>query len=179
MKVLIWPGHHDWMDGLIKFFSHGRGSHVAFLRCDGVTVHEAFYPRVRDRRLSEEDKRLAEVYEVEGITQAQELALEHLWNHNLTLGIEYSFLDCARFALNMPSKDERHTMCSRYAMHCLHAVLPYPRMPLLRVPYGDWVSPRDLRMSPRLKLISGYFKHEHNAQNGTVHGGGLLSRKSD
>ena len=101
--------------------------------------------------------KLAEVYEVEGITQAQELALEHLWNHNLTLGIEYSFLDCARFALNMPSKDERHTMCSRYAMHCLHAVLPYPRMPLLRVPYGGLGKSKGFADESQVKVDFGIF----------------------
>lgn len=150
MKILIWPGHHDYLDAAIKFLTHGKGSHAAFLRMDGRTVHEAFWPRVRDRVYTLDDWRLSEVYELQGITPRQHHAFEHLFDTNLKRGIRYSIGDLFRFALNIPSADESKTFCSRYVLHCCHLVLPYALMPLVRLPSQDWGSPRDLRISTRL-----------------------------
>ena len=158
MKILIWPGHHDPVDALIKFFTHGRGAHAAFLRDDDATIHEAFLPRLRERSVLPRDRRLAEVFALEGVTRHQHRQFEHLFDSNLRRHIRYSVEDLVRFALNWPSRDEHHTFCSRYVLFCLHAVLPEEQMPLVRLPAGDWASPRDLRISPRLHLLRGYLK---------------------
>lgn len=158
MKILIWPGHHDKLDLAIKFFTHGRGSHAAFLRRDDCTIHEAFWPRVRDRIVMPSDRRLADVYELAGVTDEDDERFEHLFDANLRRHIEYSIGDLFRFAFNRPSRDEHHTFCSRYVMRCLRAVLPDGKLPLVRLPDGDWASPRDLRISPRLYPLKRYLK---------------------
>lgn len=150
MKILLWPGHHDPLDAAIKFFTHGKGSHAAFLRADNKTVHEAFWPEVRDRAFTPVDRGLCEVYEVEGVTSDQHLTFEHLFDANLKLHIKYSILDLFRYAFNCPVRDEHHTFCSRYVLHCCHAVLADGQMPLRRLEDEDWASPRDLRISPKL-----------------------------
>lgn len=157
MKILIWPGHHDPLDALIKFFTHGRGAHAAFLRGDGRTIHEAFMPALRDRSLDPADRRWAEVFEVAGVTRQQHAQFERLFDYNLQRHIRYSLGDLLRFALNCPCRDEHHTFCSRYVLYCLHAILADEQMPLVRLPFGDWASPRDLRISPRLRLLEHYF----------------------
>jgi hypothetical protein len=159
MKILIWTGHHDLLDSAIKFMTHGKGGHAAFLRSDNKTVHEAFYPRVRDRLLTQEDRLNAEVYELEGVLLTQHKAFETLFDKHLREGIKYSILDLFRYALNIPNRDEKHTFCSRYVMHCCQEVLGESRWPLVRLPSKDWASPRDLRISP--KLISTSFKTLH------------------
>jgi hypothetical protein len=95
---------------------------------------------------------------LEGVTEPQHRQFEHLFDHNLRRRIRYSVGDLIRFALNRPSRDEHHTFCSRYVLFCLHAVLLEAQMPLVRLPAGDWASPRDLRISPRLQLLKGYLK---------------------
>ena len=158
MKLLIWPGHHDPLDALIKAFTHGRGSHAAFLRQDDRTIHEAFWPRVRDRMVMPKDRRLADVYALEEVSEHQHMLFEKMFDHNLNLHIAYSVLDLVRYAFNCPNKDERHTFCSRYVMHCLGRVLHPLQMPLQRLPDKDWASPRDLRISPALHFLKGYLK---------------------
>lgn len=157
MKILIWTGHHDPLDAAIKFFTHGRGTHAAFLRADGVTVHEAFWPRVRDRALTEADYKNARAFTLEGLYPHQAEDFEDLFDHNLRRGIEYSIGDLFRYALNMPSRDERHTFCSRYVLYCCGRLLRHEQMPLVRLPDRDWASPRDLLISPRLvPVIRGF-----------------------
>jgi len=151
-KILIWPGHHDALDFAIKFFTHGRGSHAAFLRDDLATVHEAFWPEVRDREFTEADRLAAQVFNLPGLNEKEHATFEHLFDSNLNRHIRYSVSDLFRFAFNLPVKDEQHTFCSRYVMHCLQAVLPCHRLPLTRLPDRDWASPRDLFISPRLSL---------------------------
>lgn len=154
MKILIWTGYHDPLDALIKFCTHGNGSHAAFLRADGVTVHEAFWPRVRDRMLTAKDKANATAFEIERVTGRQQAAFERLFDSNLRRDIRYSVMDLVRFAVNLPSRDEFHTFCSRYVMHCCRAVLHERQMPLVRLPDGDWASPRDLMISPSLNPVA-------------------------
>ena len=159
MKILIWPGHHDCLDAAIKCLTHGQGSHAAFLRSDDERVHEAFWPRVRTRPLTDEDRAAAEVYRLEGVSDRQHAQFEWLFDSNDLANIEYSIADLFRFALNLQTRDEKHTFCSRYVMHCLQEVLQsHYQMPLVRLPDRDWASPRDLRISPKLTLLRGYFR---------------------
>jgi hypothetical protein len=158
MKILIWPGHHDALDFAIKLCTHGRGCHAAFLRSDHITIHEAFYPEVRDRVVLPADRRLAEAYALEGVTPLEHEAFERLFDANLRRHIRYSVADLFRYAVNLPSRDEHHTFCSRYVLNCLHAILPDTAMPLVRIPTHDWASPRDLRISPRLHWLPRYLK---------------------
>ena len=159
MKILIWPGHHDWLDATIKFCTHGKGSHAAFLRADGFTVHEAFYPCVHDRPLTLNDRKAVEVFELEGVTHEEHAAFELFFNDSVNKGVEYSIVDLVRYALNRPVADERHTFCSRYVLYGCKTVLPLSKMPLVRLPMGDWGAPRDLRISPRLHLIPNYWRN--------------------
>lgn len=150
MKILIYTGYHSLLDGAIKLLTHGPASHAAFLRSDGQTIHEAFWPRLRDRPVTTDDTSNATAFRIEGLTDLQEAEFEHLFDSNLRLGIKYSVEDLFRFAANWPSRDEHHTFCSRYVLNCCHAILQDSQMPLVRIPYADWASPRDLFISPRL-----------------------------
>ena len=164
MKILIYPGHHDWMDAVIKALTHGKGSHFAFLRADNARVHEAFWPRVRTRPLTDFDRVNAEVYQIAGVTEEQHERFEALFDYDDRHHIEYSIADLFRYALNRPAKDERHTFCSRYGMHRLQAVLPQSLWPLVRLPDRDWASPRDFRISPALVHLKGFFRaHDPHA----------------
>lgn len=158
MKILIWPGHHDALDAAIKLCTHGRGAHAALLRADDLTIHEAFYPQVRDRMVMPHDRRVAEVYALEGLSEQQHAQFERVFDHNLNRHIQYSFADLFRYAFNRPNRDERHTFCSRYVMFCLGQVLHPLQMPLRRLPARDWASPRDLRISPKLHLLERFLK---------------------
>jgi hypothetical protein len=158
VKILIWPGHHDKLDLAIKFFTHGLGAHAAFLRSDHRTIHEAFWPEVRDRIIMPHDRRVAEVYAIESMGEGQHARFEKLFDSHLNQHIKYSITDLFRFALNRPNKDERHTFCSRYVMYCLGLILHPLQMPLVRLPNRDWASPRDLRISPKLHLLPRYLK---------------------
>lgn len=157
MKILIWTQHPEPLGQMIAALTHGPGYHAAFLRASGV-VHEAFWPRLRERAVTRFDRANAEVFELAGVTREEHLEFEHLFNYNLSRNITYSIGDLFRFACNRPSRDEHHTFCSRYVMHCLHAVLADDQMPLVRLPAGDWASPRDLRISPRLRLLADDWK---------------------
>jgi len=157
IQVLIWPGAHDWMDAGIKFCTHGSGCHASFLLPDD-TITEAFWPRVRNRPYLPADKRLTEVYDVDFLSHEASEALELILSQDVKADIRYSIGDLIRFALNRPVADEKHTFCSRYVLHRLSKVLAPEQMPLVRLPFGDWGSPRDLRISPRLRMVgSGVF----------------------
>jgi hypothetical protein len=92
------------------------------------------------------------IYEIEGVTKKQSREFEKLFDRNIEVGIEYSIIDLFRFALNIPNKDEKHTFCSRYILSCCSKILEEDQMPLVRLKYKNWASPRDLRISPKLKL---------------------------
>ena len=151
------------MDAAIKFLTHGKGSHFAFLRKDNARVHEAFWPRVRTRPLTDFDRVNAEVYMITGVTEEQHDRFEQLFDYDDRHKIEYSIADLFRYAFNRPVTDERHTYCSRYGMHRLQTVLYPSQLPLVRLPDRDWASPRDFRISPALIHLKGYFRaHDPN-----------------
>jgi len=150
MKIIIWNSRKNILDAAIKFFTHGKGTHAAFLRADGQTIHEAFYPKVRDRLMTSKDLVGMEVFELKGVKKNEHKEFEHLFDFNLKRNIKYSFADLFRYAFNAPCRDEHHTICSKYVMNCLRAILPDSRLPLVRLPLKDWASPRDLRISPLL-----------------------------
>jgi hypothetical protein len=158
MKILIYPKHHDPLDQAIAFITHGKGSHAAFLRADGRRIHEAFFPEVRDRLVLPGDMARAEVYAIEGLSEEQHRRFEALFDANLHRHIKYSIGDLFRYLLNRPDRDEHHTFCSRYVMHCCRRVLHPVQMPLVRLPDNDWASPRDLRISPRLHLLPDFWR---------------------
>jgi len=181
MKVLIWPGRHDLLDGAIKWMTHGAGTHAAFLRAsadqnwrlrsarsalgrgapiwvdcllDGMRVQESFYPRVRSRPFTRADLEAAEVYELPAVTTEQTARFERLFaeHDGFRHRIRYPIEDLFRYALNWPARDELHGMfCSRYVLYCCRCVLRPEQLPLVRLPVPDWASPRDLRISPGLR----------------------------
>jgi hypothetical protein len=152
MKILIWPKAHTpleaILDDAIAFVTHGLGTHVAFLRADGKTVHEAFFPKVRDRALTDEDRAEIEVYSLKGMTPELHAAFEARFDKNLQLHIEYSIEDLFRYELNIPP-DDKHTYCSRYAFHTCELVVPADMLPqaVSRIQAGEAISPRDIRIS--------------------------------
>ena len=154
MRIMIWTKRRTLLDRLISFFTHGKGYHAGFLRADNKTIHEAFMPKLRDRPLTKEDIECAEIYNLEGMTEELHAAFERQFNYNLTQNIQYSILDLFRYLFNLPSKDEQHTYCSRYVLHCCFVLLTTDLIPLVRLPCVDWGSPRDLRISPKFHPIS-------------------------
>jgi len=161
VKILIWTKHPEALGRAIAFCTHGAGYHAAFLRENGL-IHEAYWPRLRERAVTRFDRQNAEVYEVAGVdSDRQHREFEHLFSYNLNRHIEYSVSDLFRFLLRLPNRDEHHTFCSRYVMHCLHAILEDDQLPLVRLDNNDWVSPRDLRISPRLILQRDFWKRKN------------------
>jgi|TARA_R110000868_G_scaffold195048_6_gene440756 hypothetical protein len=154
MKIIIWTNRKGIINRLIRFFTHGKGTHAGFLRSDNKTIHEAFWPKVRDRQITAKDYKEAEVFEISGLTKQQHKEFEILFNINIKKRIHYSIADLFRYLFNMPNKRHYHTFCSRYIIGCCQTVLKDNQVPLVRLPSKDWASPRDLLISPLLKQSS-------------------------
>ena len=153
MKILLWTKHPgDILGEAIQFATHGPAQHAGFLRGNGL-VHEAYFPQVRDRALTEQEKPFVQVFSLAGITPEQEAKFERWFDASIKLQTQYSIADLFRFAFNIPFPDEQHTICSRYVYRCCQAILPDWLWPLVRT-NDDQVSPRDLYISPFLKPAS-------------------------
>ena len=150
MKILLWTKHPgDLLGEAITFLTHGPAEHAGFLRANGK-IHEAYAPVVRDRDPVAAELPLVKVFRLRGLTPEQELLFESAFDHALGGAVKYSFNDLFRFLFNTPSVDEQHTFCSRYVMHTIMQICPPELWPQVRCMDGDWVSPRDLFISPAL-----------------------------
>jgi len=150
MRILIWTKHPgDLLGEAIDLVTHGPAQHAAFLRRNGL-IHEAYWPQVRDRKLMAEELPLVKTFTLRGLTPIQEAIFETYFDHALLQHIKYSPADLFRFLFNRPDTDEKHTFCSRYVMHTIMQVCPPELWPQVRCMDGDWVSPRDLLISPML-----------------------------
>jgi len=147
MKILIWPGHHDPVDALIKFFTHGRGAHAAFLRDDDATIHEAFLPRLRERSVLPGIDGCGSV-RVGGRHHHQHRQFEHCSTPICggTSGIPWR-IGSLRPQLAQPGRASHLLLALRVVSVCMRFCRK-EQMPLVRLPAGDWASPRDLRIPP-------------------------------
>lgn len=150
--VAIWARGHDSLDSLIKLFTHGRGTHAAFVRGNGKII-ENFFPRVREREFNEKDLNSVEIYRIVGSTKTHWKNLEKWFDQQLDSPPGYSIRDLFRYAFNMPPTKDSSCFCSEWVLRGIRLNLPEKLQPLVRLPYKDWASPRDLRISPRLQLI--------------------------
>ena len=148
--VAIWPRAHDPLDGAIKFLTHGRGTHAAFLRGDGKTIAENFYPEVRERAFRPGERGRVELYRMAGSTPEDWSRLELWIERELMHPVPYSVADLLRYAVNLPPRSGGGCFCSMWVLRGIRTSLPACKQPLARLPYPDWASPRDLRMSPLL-----------------------------
>ena len=148
--VAIWPSAHDPLDAIIKFATHGQGTHAAFLRADGETIVENFLPRVRERAFLPKERGKVELYRIAGSTPDDWAALEHWFDGQLRNPPPYSVLDLFRYALDLPPRPGAACFCSRWVLRGIRECLPACKQPLARLHYPDWASPRDLRISPLL-----------------------------
>jgi hypothetical protein len=150
MKILIWTHHPGNVLGeAIDFATHGQAQHAAFLRRNGL-IHEAYWPQLRDRLPMAAELPYVKVFTLRDLTPELAAAFEVQFDRALAAHIQYSVGDLFRFLFNAPNANEARTFCSRYVMHTIMEVCPAQLWPLVRCMEGDWVSPRDLFISPQL-----------------------------
>ena len=153
--ILLWTRHPgDLLGAAITALTHGPAQHAGFLRRDGVTVHEAYYPKVRERVLTEAEKPFIRCFTLEGMTPALADRFERFFtlSASQTFAADYSVAGLFGYLFNVAPPDEASVFCSEYAMQTVRKLAP-DRLPLVRC--EDWtVSPRDLLVSPRLVEVA-------------------------
>lgn len=149
--VAVWTQAHDPLDSFIKFFTHGRGTHAAFIRASGNVI-ENFYPRVRERGWLPGERANVEEYRLAGSTPEDWAALENWFAYELRYPAPYSVADLARYAVNLPPRPGATCFCSMWVLRGIRLKLSPCKQPLARLQYPDYASPRDLRLSPLLIL---------------------------
>jgi len=148
MKILVWTSPpQDFIEAGIVFTTHGPAHHVGFLRANGL-VHELYPPKLRDRVITDEEKKVVEVFSLAGLPPELEAKFERLFDLDLEAGITYSDTDLIRFIFNQEIPPDLSGYCSWYVMRCISMCAPMC-LPLARCEIGQ-VSPRDLYVSTRL-----------------------------
>lgn len=147
--VGIWTSGHDALDSAIKLFTHGRGTHAAFIRGNGNVI-ENFYPRVRERGWNAGERDGVEEYRMAGSTPDDWAALETWFDDQLKNPPPYSEADLVRYAFNLPPRAGASCFCSMWVLRGIRLNLSPVKQPLARLAYPDYASPRDLRISPLL-----------------------------
>ncbi|MEN6533330.1 MAG: hypothetical protein ABFD89_06685 [Bryobacteraceae bacterium] len=147
--VAIWARGHDPLDSAIKFLTHGRGTHAAFIRASGNVI-ENFYPRVHERGWNPGERAGVEEYRLAGSTPEDWAALERWFADQLRNPPPYSIPDLLRYAVNLPPRHGAACFCSMWVLRGIRLNLPACKQPLARLDYPDFASPRDLRLSPLL-----------------------------
>ena len=134
----------------IDFLTHGPAQHAGFIRGNG-RIHELYLPAVRDRDMIADEKPFIRTFDIDGMTDDLSAKLErHFdavleWTANGN-GITYSIEDLFRILLNTPKPPDGSMVCSQYVFHMLKTI---GLQPLERCD-EDFISPRDLWISPRL-----------------------------
>lgn len=146
VRVAIWTLHpHDLLGDGIDFVTRGNAQHAGFIRENG-RIHELYLPTIRDRDIVDAERPFLKIFDIEGLTPDLSAKLERHFDEYLTAGIQYSITDLFRILLDIPIPNEMSMICSQYVFHMLKMIgLP----PLVRCDL-DFVSPRDLLISPRL-----------------------------
>ena len=133
----------------IEALTHGSVHHAGFIRRSGLIL-EAVPPHVRQRPVTAADRAEISVFTLRGLTPALADAFEQEFDRILAAPPAYSGEDLFGFLFNQPNTDEAHTFCSRLVMHTIMRIAPPELWPQVRCMAGDWVSPRDLFISPML-----------------------------
>lgn len=153
--ILLWTHHpHDLLGDAINFVTHGDAQHAGFLRSDGVTVHECYLPKVRNRPLLEGERPLVRVFRLEGLTEDMATKFETFFDLSVDPRFvqDYSVKGLFGYLFNVEPNDQFSVFCSEYVMQTIRKLEPQ-LAPLLRCDIWT-VSPRDLLISPRLVEIS-------------------------
>ena len=145
----IWARGHDPMDAAIKFLTHGRGTHAAFIRGNGNII-ENFYPRVRERGWNPGERATVEEYRLAGTTSEDWAALETWFDEQLKNPPPYSIQDLFRYAVNLPPVPGATCFCSMWVLRGIRLKLSPCKQPLARLEYPDYGDPHELRISPLL-----------------------------
>lgn len=146
VKVAIWTKHPgDILGEAIDFVTKGIAQHAGFLRGNG-TIHELYIPRVRDRAIVDAERPYLKFFDIDGLTPELSQKLETLFDAAIKTHIGYSVLDLFRILFDKPKPDDNSMVCSQYVFHQL-SILKLP--PLIRC-NEDFISPRDLFISPKL-----------------------------
>lgn len=148
VKVAIWTHHpHDLLGGAIDFVTHGVAQHTGFVRSNGK-IHELYLPHVRDRDIIDAERPYLRVFEIEGLTQELSDKLERHFDVMLENGgqMNYSIEDLFRILLNIPKPPDGSMVCSQYVFHMVKMI----GILLLERCDEDFISPRDLFITPRL-----------------------------
>ena len=149
VKIIIWPRATNPLRRAIRFLTHGKGSHAAFLRGNGRII-ENTWPKVRERAFRYGEVHQVEIYRLDGMTAAESSRLERWFDEELKNPPPYSWLDLFRYAFNLRPVEGRASFCSMWVCRGLRKNLPAEDQPLQRLEWRDYASPRDLRISPRL-----------------------------
>lgn len=149
--VAIWARGHDPLDSAIKFLTHGRGTHAAFIRGSGNVI-ENFYPRVRERGWSPGERATVEEYRIAGSTPDDWDALECWFDGQLKNPPPYSIADLFRYAVNLPPRPGASCFCSMWVLRGIRLNLPACKQPLVRLDYPDYAPPAAMRNTPLLHL---------------------------
>jgi hypothetical protein len=148
--IAIWPYSHDPLDAAIKALTRGYGTHAGFVRSNGRII-ENFVPHVRERDFLPGEHLKVELYRLDGMTPADDARLERYFDEQLRNPPAYSIADLFRYAFDLPPRPGNACFCSQWVLRCLRLNLAPSKQPLVRLEYQDFASPRDLRLSPRLK----------------------------
>lgn len=147
VRVAIWSTHPgDLLGAAINFVTHGPAQHAGFVRGNGL-IHELYLPQVRDREMLDGEKPFIRQFDIEGLTDELSRKLERHFDVVLSRpSIRYSVPDLFRILFNVARPDDGSMVCSQYVFYLLKMIqLP----PLVRCD-EDFISPRDLLISPRL-----------------------------
>lgn len=147
VKVAIWTLHPgDALGEAIDFITHGPAQHAGFIRGNG-RIHELYVPVLRDRDIIDGERPFIRAFDIAGLTDDLSAKLER--HFDVYLGAAdtgYSIEDLFRIALNIPKPPDGSMVCSQYVFHMLKMI----GLPPLERCEEDFISPRDLWISPRL-----------------------------
>lgn len=147
VKAAIWSIHPgDLLGEAITFETHGPAQHAGFIRGNG-RIHELYLPAPRDRDIQDAERPYLMALDIEGLTPDISAALERHFDDVLASdAIHYSIEDMFRIKFNLPPPPDGGLVCSQYVFwHLTMVNLP----PLVRCA-RDFITPRDLLISPRL-----------------------------
>ena len=149
--VALWRVHPgDILGEPIQFITRGQWTHAGWLRSDGKTIWECYYPKMRCRPLNEAEKPGIDLFTLEGMTPDIAARFERYFDIT-TSGPSvqgYSIAGLFEYALDLPVADEQNVFCSEADMQSIRKVAP-ALLPLARCEDCK-VSPVELGHSPRL-----------------------------
>ena len=148
MKILLWTAPPvGFVSEAITALTHGPAHHAGFLRANGM-VHELYPPKLRDRAITDEEKKIVQVFSLAGLPPELEEKFERSFDLHLQAGIDYSETDLFRYLFNLEIPMDLSGYCSFYVMLQISKCAPMC-LPVVRCSLGQ-VSPRDLYVSSRL-----------------------------